>query len=89
MKNIIYWIKGSFEIDGGASARKLSAFTVILLIVIAHIKWFKNSLIANDFSLLPEVLAIDFGYIAAALGMKTYESVQKMKNENKTPPQNG
>ena len=86
MKQFVKWIQGSFEVDGGASARKISAFTIIVLVVMAHISWLKNSFINDNFSLLSEILIIDFSFISALLGMKTWEGVQKMKNDKQNTP---
>ena len=80
IQKFIHWIKGSFEnVPEGASARKLASFTILLCIVIAHTSWIKSSFIKEDFSLLPEILIIDFGFIATCLGMTTYQAVQKSK----------
>lgn len=68
----------------GFSARKLAAFTIVTLIIIAHIKWFKS----DKWEYLGEVLALDFGFIALCLGMTTWESVTNKKNNipTDTPP---
>jgi hypothetical protein len=63
----------------GFSARKLSAFTIIVMVVICHIKWFKS----DHWEYLGEVLALDFGFICVCLGMTTYESIKK---KDVTPP---
>jgi len=55
------------------SARKLSAFVVVVLIIILHVKWFKS----DRWEYLGEVLALDFGFISLCLGMTTYESIKK------------
>lgn len=66
--------KGSF------SARKVSAFIVVLLVIIAHIKWFNS----DRWEYLEGVLALDYGFIAVCLGLTTYEAIKK----NKTEPTN-
>jgi hypothetical protein len=66
----------------GYSARKLSSFVIITLIVAAHLSWLNGALLENDFSLLSEVLIIDYGFIAALLGMTTYQGVKKDKKED-------
>jgi len=68
----------------GYSARKLSAFVVILCIIAAHIAWLKNAFIKDDFNLLEGVLIIDYGFISLCLGMTTYESIKK-KPEDPPP----
>jgi len=66
-------LSGSFKFEkGGYSARKLTSATIILMVVIAHIIWLKHCFTKEDFSLLSEVLIIDYGFVAALLGMTTY-----------------
>lgn len=69
MKDII----DSFKMGNtGFSSRKLTAFTIISCIVAAHIKW----LCMGDFSLIGEVLIIDYGFVAALFGMTTYSGLK-------------
>ena len=63
----------------GFSARKLSAFVIIIMVVICHIKWFKS----DHWEYLDGVLALDFGFISVCLGMTTYESIKKNATEPK------
>ena len=66
-------LSGSFKFEkGGYSARKLTSATIILMVVVAHIIWLKHCFVHEDFSLLSEVLIIDYGFVAALLGMTTY-----------------
>lgn len=72
------WIKGAFEANNtGASARKLSAFVIVVLVVITHIKWYKS----DHWEYLPTVLGLDFTFILVCFGLATW---QIMKQENKT-----
>jgi hypothetical protein len=57
----------------GFSARKLSAFIIVIMVVILHVKWFAS----DRWEFLGEVLALDFGFISVCLGMTTYESIKK------------
>lgn len=57
----------------GFSARKLSAFVVIVCCIAAHIKW----MALGDFSQLTTVLTIDYGFIGLCLGLTTFESIKK------------
>ena len=69
MKDIL----DSFKMGNtGFSSRKLTAFTIISCIVAAHIKW----LCMGDFSLIGEVLIIDYGFVAALFGMTTYSGLK-------------
>lgn len=60
----------------GYSARKLTSLSITLCVIAAHIKW----LSLGDFSLLGEVLIIDYSFVSALLGMTTYQAI---KNEKK------
>lgn len=81
------WVRGSLEIDGRASARKISAFIVVGLIVVAHVSWLKRAFLSEDFSLLPEILIIDFGFVCVCLGLKTTETIFSRKYESKSSKQ--
>ncbi len=81
MKKILFYIFTALDTHtkGGASARKLSAFMIMLCIIATHIKW----ITLGDFNNLEMVLTIDFAFIAGALGMTTYETITKMREDNK------
>ena len=69
MKDIL----DSFKMgNAGFSSRKLTAFTIIACIVAAHVKW----LCMGDFSMIGEVLIIDYGFVAALFGMTTYSALK-------------
>jgi hypothetical protein len=57
----------------GFSARKLTAFVIIICVIVAHIKWLSLA----DFSLLGEILMIDYAFVAALLGMTTYQKIKQ------------
>ena len=81
-------LSASFKFEkGGYSARKLTSATIILMVVIAHLIWLKHCFSKEDFSLLSEVLIIDYGFVAALLGMTTYSQNQqhKVKKDESTP----
>jgi uncharacterized membrane protein (DUF485 family) len=89
MKQFIKNILASFDIETpGFSAKKLSAFVVIILIISAHIAWLNTSILKNDWSLLLSVLAADYAFIATCLGMSTYQNLQNNKNNSLTLPPN-
>lgn len=76
MKRIYEGIIGSFDNEPkGFSSRKLTAFILIFIIVIVHIKW----MILGDFSQLEMVLTIDYAFIAALFGMTTYSAIKIQK----------
>ena len=81
MKTLVSKLMSAFDTHSkGFSARKLSAFIVIIMVVVLHVKWFAS----DRWEFLGEVLALDFGFISVCLGMTTYEAI-KIKEENKSP----
>ena len=73
MKNIFDKLIASFDNEPrGFSSKKLTAFVLVLMTVIAHIKWF----ILGDFTHLEMVLTIDYAFIASLFGMTTYQSLK-------------
>ncbi len=87
MKKILSYIFSALDTHSkGASARKSSAFVVVLLVIAAHVKWIS----LGDFAQLETVLIIDYGFIAGCLGMTTYETITKIrKNEATDKPVDG
>ena len=82
MRKFIDWIKGSFEHGThGASARKVTAFAVTACVVFAHVSWIRYSFQKDNFSLLPEILMIDYGFIAVLLGLSTYQYIRQNGKE--------
>lgn len=86
MKKILSNLNASFKFEkGGYSARKLTSAAVMMLVIIAHVIWIKHCFVKEDFSLLSEVLIIDYGFVAALLGMTTYSQNQQNKKNESTP----
>lgn len=82
MKELFIKLQSAFDTHSkGFSARKLTAFTIVLCVFVGHIAWIKNAFVKDDFSLFEGVLIIDYGFISTLLGMTTYESIKKGKNE--------
>jgi hypothetical protein len=86
MKKILSDLIKSFDTnDGGFSSRKLTAFVIVAMVVITHIKW----LTLGNLSQLEMVLTIDYGFIAALFGMTTYHAIKskrdKPKEDEETP----
>lgn len=89
MKELYAKLLGSFDTvtKNSFSARKLTAFTIVIMVIVAHVIWIKNSHLKSDFSLLPEILLIDYGMISVCLGLTTFENI-KLKNEKKSTDNN-
>lgn len=56
----------------GYSARKLTAFVLVILVILAHLKWLN----LGDLTQLGEVLLIDYTFISALFGMTTYQKIK-------------
>jgi len=80
MKEIVRKLIGSLDTHtkNVFSARKLSAFVVVLLIIITHVKWFKS----DHWEYLEGVIALDYGFISLCLGMTTYEAIKNKQINN-------
>ena len=86
MKEIMNNILKSFNTKReGYSSRKLTAFVIIVMVIIAHLKW----IILGDSTQLETVLSIDYAFIAALFGMTTYHSLKtnsgKDEKKEETP----
>jgi hypothetical protein len=77
VENILNSLKNNKD---GYSARKLSGLIVMILVIATHIKWFNS----DKWEYLGEVLAFDFTFILACLGLTTWQSVKEngTKTEN-------
>lgn len=81
MKEILDNILKSFNTKReGYSSRKLTAFVIVMLVVITHIKW----LALGQLSDLGTVLTIDYSFVAALFGMTTYHSLKTNGGKEET-----
>jgi hypothetical protein len=80
MKKIINSLIGSFDNkkENGFSARKLTAFALMVCIAYVHFKWVNHDNVA-------EVLIIDLCGVLILLGLITAEQVIKLKNGSQEP----
>ena len=86
MKEIMDNILKSFNTKReGYSSRKLTAFVIVLLVIIIHVKW----LMLGNLTQLEMVLSIDYAFIAALFGMTTYHSLKSNsgKGDKKEEPE--
>jgi len=83
MKELINKILAGLDTHStGFSARKMSAFVIIVCVIAAHVKW----MALGDLSELGTVLTIDYTFIASLLGLTTYEAIKKNgSNPTNTP----
>lgn len=87
LSKILSGISGSVKDPktGRWSGKLLSALAVTALIIFAHIIWLKHAFIAEDFALLPEILVIDYSYLALVYGLRTYEKRMDLKAKKDAP----
>lgn len=80
MKQLINKILGSLDTHSknSFSARKLSAFVVMVLVIVLHVKWFKS----DKWEYIAEVLALDFTFILVCLGLATWQAIKTSQNES-------
>lgn len=72
----------------GWSARKLTAFTMTMLIVAVVLIWLRYAYKQGKWEYMLEVLILLASVIAACLGMTTFQYMNKNKKDEKDPPAN-
>jgi len=81
MKEVIYNILSSFKNnDEGYSSKKLTAFVIIILVIVTHVKW----LAIGNLTQLEMVLTIDYSFIATLFGMTIYHTTKVGKTKDTT-----
>lgn len=81
MKKILSGLFDSFKMNEiGFSSRKLTAFVIVILITIIHIKW----IMIGNLNEIEMVLTIDYAFISALFGMTTFQNVKSIKKDNGT-----
>ena len=66
----------------GFSSRKLSAFAIMVCVIVAHIALIKHMFMLEDFGLYATMTTLDYGFIATLLGLTTYSKLKKEKENN-------
>lgn len=75
-KKLFTWFLGSFNIDeNGSSAKKLTAFAFMILVIFLHAKFV-------DISNAIEFLLVDVSAVLAALGIATFDKIQMRNSKN-------
>lgn len=81
MKKIFKDLVDSFSIsETGFSSRKLTAFVIVVLVIIIHAKW----LMLGNLAQLEMVLTIDYAFISALFGMTTFQSLKTFGKDTDT-----
>jgi hypothetical protein len=79
MKKFLSDLLDSFKIgETGLSSRKLTAFVIVILVIIIHTKW----LMTGNLSQLEMVLTIDYAFISALFGMTTFTSLKSFNSKD-------
>ena len=82
MKDIIRKLVASLDNkDTGFSARKLTAFVMVILVIIIDIKWLNS----QQWIYISEILGLHFMFILTLLGLATWQKVQDKKIEAQKP----
>lgn len=91
---LIKWFLSSFDNhSNGSSGKKLTIFSLVVCVVLAHASWLMNSHAHNNYELLPTVLGIDFGFISLLFGINVTDKKLNGNSiitsiEDKTPTTN-
>ncbi len=64
----------------GVSSKKIVAYAVSFCVVMAHEKWWMT----KDFSLLPTILTLDFGFILTLFGINVYDKIKNQPDKTNT-----
>lgn len=84
-KKFVEWLASSFDTDTkGASARKLSAFVVNLVITIVVVTYLLWAYKHNSWEHYEFTLITLCSYSAALLGMTTYSGIKLSNNQKDT-----
>ena len=80
--NIWQKLLGSFDTVSkhAFSARKLSAFAAMVMVIITHIKWFNS----DRWEFLSVVLGVDYTFILVCLGLTTWQYLKEKKDEGQS-----
>lgn len=90
MKQILTNILGTFNNkEDGWSAKKVTAFVLVVCVVSAHVKWIAISDYEKFMSHFEMVLTIDFGFVLTLFGINEYSKKQTPKKSGETNDQNG
>lgn len=70
-------ISASFDTNSkGFSARKLTAFTTVILVIIIDIKWLRS----DQWQYIEIILGLHFTFILALLGLTTWQNLREKKD---------
>ena len=76
LKQFLKWIAASFNVsDQGSSAKKLTAFAFMVLVVYLHVRY-----VDHDNAI--EFLIVDSSAVMTALGVATFDKIQSRKTKN-------
>lgn len=88
MNKLFTWLAGSMDnLPGGASSKKLSAFwALVILVSPIQFTWLVWAYKHDNWTMLPEVCAINLTFASVALGINAAEKIRGKNNpETKNP----
>ena len=91
-KELNFWQKllGAYDnfTKNAFSARKLTAFVIVVCVLVGHGIYYKHCFTKEDFSLFDTILIIDYIAVAFFLGIITIQQVIEFKNGKKNESTN-
>ena len=86
INNFITYIQGAFDTHSkSASARKLSAFWMVMLVSVLEVTYVIRTINnGGELSYITHMIDADLLFIGSLLGMTTVEKFKKGKDENPT-----
>ena len=67
------------------AARKLTAFVIMVCVLVGHGFYFKHCYVKDDFSLFDTILIIDYVAVSFFLGLVTVQNIIELKNGKNEP----
>ena len=90
MKEFLKRLVGSLDnfTKEAFSARKLTAFVIVVCVLVGHGIYYKHCFAKEDFALFDTILIIDYIAVAFFLGIITIQQVIEFKNGKKNESTN-
>ena len=86
MNTLIQKFVGSFDTvtKNALSARKLTAFIIMVCVVYGHYIYYNHCESKEDFSIYDTILIIDYVAVGFLLGLITFQNILELKNGKNT-----
>lgn len=87
MEKLNFWQKLVRSLDNvtknAFAARKLTAFVIMICVIVGHGFYYKHCYFKDDFSLFDTILIIDYVAVGFFLGLVTVQNIIELKNGKK------